>query len=164
MSWAQLNIKKDFIQNGGVALNFDANNDGNTEYSLNKTEDGSLFEIFDFNSDGQKDMNLYYDKDGKFIAGDFWDENGEIWQPEYEDIITFLEQALQLREDSQGPMFSIPDFTQCFGMRDIETRMLELSERKNELVQKMEELKINIQPFETPKEDNQIEKPNIKFG
>ena len=113
MSWMQFSIRKDFLHNGGQTTKLDTNKDQNPEYTLNKTESGTSFEIFDFDSDGNKDMRLFCNENGKFICGsfrnengkficgNFWNENGEITHPENQEIMAYLDQAQELRENAK---------------------------------------------------------------
>lgn len=133
MGFQVMAIKRDFINNGGKTTGVDLNNDKNQEYTLNYTENGYSFEVFDFNSDGNKDMDLYYDKDGKFVDGYFYDENGEIYKPSSKEVLSYMEQAQDLREQMQSPMFSAPNFEDVDGINDIQEKMLENSRKKHEL-------------------------------
>ena len=134
MSFQIMGIKKDFIQNGGTTLNLDNNKDGFQEYTLNKTESGSSFEIFDFNSDGKKDLDLYYNKDGEFIDGNVWDENGNINNAEVEEMLSYIEQAKTLREQAQDtPKFGKPNFKEVKGIYDIQKDHIEISRQLRNL-------------------------------
>ena len=134
MSFQIMGIKKDFIQNGGTTLNLDNNKDGFQEYTLNKTESGSSFEIFDFNSDGKKDLDLYYNKDGEFIDGNVWDENGNIKNAEVEEMLSYIEQAKTLREQAQDtPKFGKPNFKEVKGIYDIQKDHIEISRQLRNL-------------------------------
>jgi len=134
MSFQIMGIKKDFIQNGGTTLNLDNNKDGFQEYTLNKTESGSSFEIFDFNSDGKKDLDLYYNKDGEFIDGNVWDENGNIKNAEVEEMLSYIEQAKTLREQAQDtPKFAKPNFKETKGIYDIQKDHIEISRQLRNL-------------------------------
>ena len=134
MSFQIMGIKNDFIQNGGITLNLDNNKDGFQEYTLNKTESGSSFEIFDFNSDGKMDLDLYYNKDGEFIDGNVWDENGKIKDAEAKEMFSYIEQAKTLREQAQDtPKFGKPNFKEVKGIYDIQKEHIEISRQLRNL-------------------------------
>lgn len=158
MSNIQFNIGKDFLQNGGQVSKLDTNKDQNPEYTLNKTESGTSFEIFDFNSDGKKDMDLYYDKNGKFISGNFWDENGEIMHPETKEILAYLDQAKELRENAKKEPAE-----ECKGINDLQEEMLAASQKMKTFYDYLNENISNNKNQKDQSKDKDISEPTFKF-
>lgn len=109
MSWLNLTYERQIIhaQQSGVCDGYqtkslDTNGDGISEYTSQKFEDGSSLETFNFDSNSEYDARFLYDKDGNFVAGNFYDENGDIVELTPDEVIAYLDQAEELRKQAEN--------------------------------------------------------------
>lgn len=131
--------RMDFLRDGGQTLKLDSNQDKIPEYTLNKTESGSSFEIFDFNSDGQNDVELYYNEKGEFVESIFYDKNGKIYQPKEKEISAQLEQCEALKNEMQVSMIDESFFEEYKGLNDLLKEQFAITQKMKNLQKSLNE-------------------------